>query len=179
MNFECCAPGWAWTTSLPVFFNDLLSQVKFKLLYRYIGAFVTYVTWVTCCGQGGKLQGDKYILKRNWKRPNDGGNENQPNDIWGKQGNFNYNGRTLLCEDKENSVENFEKEYLGFKRWHLGRDFLMKEAWPERLYFVCGWGEVLATGSPDGDYVGFDEGQYFLFIGAISNVSIDCCFQWL
>jgi len=33
--------------------------------------------------------------------------------IW-KQGNFNYNGRTLRYEDKENSVENFEKEYLGF-----------------------------------------------------------------
>jgi hypothetical protein len=32
----------------------------------------------------------------------------------GKQGNFNYIGRTLLYEDKENSVENFEKEYLGF-----------------------------------------------------------------
>jgi hypothetical protein len=30
--------------------------------------------------------------------------------------------------DKENSVENFEKEYLGFRRVHLGRDFLMKEA---------------------------------------------------
>ena len=34
----------------------------------------------------------------------------------GKQRNLNYNGRTLLYEDKENSVENFEKEYLGFRR---------------------------------------------------------------
>ena len=34
----------------------------------------------------------------------------------GKQRNLNYNGRTMLYEDKENSVENFEKEYLGFRR---------------------------------------------------------------
>ena len=34
----------------------------------------------------------------------------------GKQRDFNYNGRTLLYEGKENSVENFEKEYLGFRR---------------------------------------------------------------
>ena len=34
----------------------------------------------------------------------------------GKQRNLNYNGRTLLYEDKENSVENFEKEYFGFRR---------------------------------------------------------------
>ena len=121
------------------------------------------------------LQWDKYISKRNWKGQKDfGGNENQQYDIWG--GNKEI---LIIMGDKENSVENFEKEYLGFRRWHMGRDFLMKEAWPERLYFVYGWGEVLAAGSPDGDYVGFDEGQYFLFIGAISNVSIDCCFQWL
>ena len=50
----------------------------------------------------------------------------------------------------------------------------MKEAWPERLFFVYGWGQVFAAGSLDGDYVGLDEGQYFLFTGAISNVSIDC-----
>ena len=46
----------------------------------------------------------------------------------GKERNLNYNGRTLLHEDKENSVENFEKEYLGFRRLHMGRDFLTKEA---------------------------------------------------
>jgi hypothetical protein len=34
----------------------------------------------------------------------------------GKKRNLNYNGRTILYEDKENSVENFEKEYLGFRR---------------------------------------------------------------
>jgi hypothetical protein len=34
----------------------------------------------------------------------------------GKHGNFHYNGRTLVYEDKENSAENFEKEYLGFRR---------------------------------------------------------------
>ena len=50
----------------------------------------------------------------------------------------------------------------------------MKEALPERLYFIYGWGEVLVAGGPDGDDVGLDEGQYFLFTGAISNVSIDC-----
>ena len=34
----------------------------------------------------------------------------------GKQRNLNYNGRTLLYVDKENSVENFEKEYFGFRK---------------------------------------------------------------
>ncbi|EFX80021.1 hypothetical protein DAPPUDRAFT_103885 [Daphnia pulex] len=40
----------------------------------------------------------------------------------------------------------------------MGRVFFMKEALPERLYFVYGWGQV-AAGGPDGDYVGLDEGQ--------------------
>ena len=46
-----------------------------------------------------------------------GGNEKPTiRHLGGKQRNLNYNGRTLLYEDKENSVEDFEKEYLGFRR---------------------------------------------------------------
>ncbi len=82
----------------------------------------------------------------------------------------------MLYKGKKKSVENFEREYLWIRRWHLGRIFWKKEAWPERLYFIDGWGEVLAAGGPDGDDVGLDECQYFIFIGAISNVSIYCWF---
>ena len=63
-----------------------------------------------------KLQGDKYI--------SNGIERGQMTLVvmkinntisGGKQGNFNYNGRTLLYDDKENSVQNFEKEYLGIR----------------------------------------------------------------
>ena len=60
-----------------------------------------------------------------------------------------------------------------------GERFLNEGGLTRETVFRLWLSEVLAAGSPDGDYVGLDEGQNFLFIGAISNVSIDCCFQWL
>jgi hypothetical protein len=51
------------------------------------------------------------------------------------------------------------KNIWGLEGYVWGEFFFMKEALPERLYFVYCWGEVLAAGSPDGDYVGLDEGQ--------------------
>ena len=44
-------------------------------------------------------------------KKNFGGNENQQYDIWG--GNKEI---LIIMGDKENAVENFEKEYLGFRR---------------------------------------------------------------